>query len=62
MVSCDTYTVAVGGYNIAAIESARVAKDVDYISTAVVAFLEYVEGKDLSAFAALSNLPTNSSL
>ena len=48
------FTLAGGGDTIAAIEKFGVADQVDYISTAGGAFLEYVEGKELPALAALS--------
>jgi phosphoglycerate kinase len=50
----EGFTLAGGGHTIAAIEKFAVADQVDYISTAGGAFLEYVEGKDLPALAALS--------
>src|SRR6056297_1373270 len=50
----DGFTLAGGGDTIAAIEKFGVADQVDYISTAGGAFLEYVEGKELPALAALS--------
>jgi len=51
----DGFTLAGGGDTIAAIEKFGVADQVDYISTAGGAFLEYVEGKELPALAALSS-------
>ncbi|AKS43060.1 phosphoglycerate kinase [Wenzhouxiangella marina] len=48
------FTLAGGGDTIAAVEKFSVANQVDYISTAGGAFLEYVEGKELPALAALS--------
>ena len=50
----DGFTLAGGGDTIAAIEKFAVADQVDYISTAGGAFLEYVEGKGLPALAALA--------
>jgi len=51
-VICLT-TLAGGGDTIAAIEKFHVRDRIDYISTAGGAFLEYVEGKELPALAAL---------
>ncbi len=50
---CEGFTLAGGGDTIAAIEKFGVADQVDYISTAGGAFLEYVEGKPLPALLAL---------
>jgi phosphoglycerate kinase len=50
----DGFTLAGGGDTIAAIEKFGVADQVDYISTAGGAFLEYVEGKELPALVALT--------
>jgi phosphoglycerate kinase len=47
------YSIAGGGDTIAAINQFGIAKDVDYISTAGGAFLEFLEGKTLPAVAAL---------
>ncbi|HET7670685.1 MAG TPA: phosphoglycerate kinase [Burkholderiales bacterium] len=47
------YTIAGGGDTVAAINKFGIAKDVDYISTAGGAFLEFLEGKKLPAVAAL---------
>lgn len=54
VASCPGFTLAGGGDTIAAIEKYHVADKIDYISTAGGAFLEYVEGKELPALAALS--------
>jgi phosphoglycerate kinase len=51
-VACKGFTLA-GDGTIAAIEKYHVADRIDYISTAGGAFLEYVEGKELPALAAL---------
>ncbi len=51
---CQGFTLAGGGDTIAAIEKFGVADQVDYISTAGGAFLEYVEGKTLPALKALN--------
>jgi phosphoglycerate kinase len=53
VAACDGFTLAGGGDTIAAIEKYKVADRIDYISTAGGAFLEYVEGKELPALAAL---------
>jgi phosphoglycerate kinase len=47
------FTIAGGGDTVAAINKYGIAKDVDYISTAGGAFLEFLEGKTLPAVAAL---------
>jgi phosphoglycerate kinase len=54
VAACQGFTLAGGGDTIAAIEKFHVADKVDYISTAGGAFLEYVEGKELPAIAALN--------
>lgn len=54
VAGCEGFTLAGGGDTIAAIEKFHVADQVDYISTAGGAFLEYVEGKELPAIAALN--------
>ncbi len=46
-------TVAGGGDTVSALESAGVAKDFTYISTAGGAFLEWMEGKELPGVAVL---------
>jgi phosphoglycerate kinase len=53
VAACQGFTLAGGGDTIAAIEKFHVADRIDYISTAGGAFLEYVEGKELPALAAL---------
>ncbi len=53
VAACEGFTLAGGGDTIAAIEKFHVADRIDYISTAGGAFLEYVEGKELPALAAL---------
>jgi phosphoglycerate kinase len=55
VAACDGFTLAGGGDTIAAIEKFKVADRIDYISTAGGAFLEYVEGKELPALAALAD-------
>jgi phosphoglycerate kinase len=47
------YTIAGGGDTVAAINRFGIADDIDYISTAGGAFLEFLEGKTLPAVAAL---------
>jgi phosphoglycerate kinase len=47
------FSIAGGGDTIAAINKYGIAKDVSYISTAGGAFLEFLEGKELPAVAAL---------
>ena len=47
------YTIAGGGDTVAAINKFGIAKDIDYISTAGGAFLEFLEGKTLPAVSAL---------
>jgi phosphoglycerate kinase len=47
------FTIAGGGDTVAAINKFGIAKDIDYISTAGGAFLEFLEGKTLPAVAAL---------
>jgi phosphoglycerate kinase len=47
------YTLAGGGDTVAAINKFGIAGDIDYISTAGGAFLEFLEGKTLPAVAAL---------
>jgi phosphoglycerate kinase len=53
VAACDGFTLAGGGDTIAAIEKFGIAERIDYISTAGGAFLEYVEGRELPAVAAL---------
>ena len=47
------FSIAGGGDTVAAINKLGLAKDIDYISTAGGAFLEFLEGKTLPAVAAL---------
>lgn len=47
------FSIAGGGDTLAAIDKYGIAKQVSYISTGGGAFLEYVEGKELPAVAAL---------
>jgi phosphoglycerate kinase len=49
----QAFTIAGGGDTVAAINKFGIAGDIDYISTAGGAFLEFLEGKTLPAVAAL---------
>lgn len=53
VAECPGFTLAGGGDTIAAMEKFGVADDIDYVSTAGGAFLEYLEGRTLPAIAAL---------
>ena len=53
IAASDAYSIAGGGDTVAAIHKFKVAKKIDYISTAGGAFLEFLEGKKLPAVAAL---------
>lgn len=53
VAGCTSFTLTGGGDTKAAIEKFYVADRIYYISTAGGAFLEYVEGKELPALAAL---------
>ncbi len=53
IASSDAFSLAGGGDTLAAIDQFGVADAVSYISTGGGAFLEYVEGKELLAVAAL---------
>ena len=53
VAACEGFSLAGGGDTIAAIEKFRIGERIDYISTAGGAFLEYVEGRELPAVAAL---------
>ena len=53
IASSDAFSLAGGGDTLAAIDQFGVADAVSYISTGGGAFLEYVEGKELPAVAAL---------
>ena len=48
------FSIAGGGDTLAAIEKYGVADQVSYISTGGGAFLEFLEGKELPAVAALN--------
>jgi phosphoglycerate kinase len=47
------FSIAGGGDTLAAVEKYKVEKDISYISTGGGAFLEFLEGKELPAVAAL---------
>jgi phosphoglycerate kinase len=53
IATSKAFTIAGGGDTVAAINKFGIAKDIDYISTAGGAFLEFLEGKTLPAVAAL---------
>ncbi|HUQ24019.1 MAG TPA: phosphoglycerate kinase [Burkholderiales bacterium] len=53
IAASKAFSLAGGGDTIAAINKFGVAEDIDYISTAGGAFLEFLEGKTLPAVAAL---------
>jgi phosphoglycerate kinase len=53
IATSNGFSLAGGGDTIAAINKYDVAKEIDYISTAGGAFLEFLEGKTLPAVAAL---------
>ena len=53
IVSSEGYSVGGGGDTIAAAGKLGLLKDIDYMSTAGGAFLEYLEGRDLPALEAL---------
>ena len=53
VAACEGFSLAGGGDTIAAIDKFGIRERIDYISTAGGAFLEYVEGRELPAVAAL---------
>jgi phosphoglycerate kinase len=53
IASSQAFSIAGGGDTLAAIEKYGVEKDISYISTGGGAFLEFLEGKELPAIAAL---------
>jgi phosphoglycerate kinase len=53
IANAKAFSIAGGGDTVAAINKFRLAKRIDYISTAGGAFLEFLEGKKLPAVAAL---------
>lgn len=54
----SAYSIAGGGDTVAAINKFDVARQIDYVSTAGGAFLEFLEGKTLPAIAALESRAT----
>jgi phosphoglycerate kinase len=53
VAASQAYSLAGGGDTVAAIHKFGVAEQIDYISTAGGAFLEFLEGKTLPAVAIL---------
>lgn len=53
IASSPAFSIAGGGDTLAAVDKFDIAKDVSYISTGGGAFLEFLEGKNLPAVAAL---------
>jgi phosphoglycerate kinase len=53
VAASEAFSIAGGGDTVAAIHKFKVDKKIDYISTAGGAFLEFLEGKQLPAVAAL---------
>ena len=53
IASSKAFSIAGGGDTLAAVEKYGIEKDVSYISTGGGAFLEFLEGKELPAVAAL---------
>ena len=53
VAASNAFSIAGGGDTLAAIEKYRVEKNISYISTGGGAFLEFLEGKQLPAIAAL---------
>src|SRR5206468_10524364 len=53
IANSKAFSIAGGGDTVAAINKFNIASDIDYISTAGGAFLEFLEGKTLPAVAAL---------
>ena len=53
IAASEAFSLAGGGDTIAAIHKFGIEGDIDYISTAGGAFLEFLEGKTLPAVAAL---------
>lgn len=54
IAASDAFSIAGGGDTLAAIEKYGVSEKISYISTGGGAFLEFLEGKELPAVAALS--------
>jgi phosphoglycerate kinase len=53
IAGAKAFSIAGGGDTVAAIHKFKLARRIDYISTAGGAFLEFLEGKQLPAVAAL---------
>ena len=53
IAASDAFSIAGGGDTLAAVEKYKVEKDISYISTGGGAFLEFLEGRELPAVAAL---------
>jgi phosphoglycerate kinase len=53
IAASSAFSIAGGGDTLAAVEKYQVEKDISYISTGGGAFLEFLEGKELPAVAAL---------
>jgi len=53
IAASKAFSIAGGGDTLAAVEKYNVEKDISYISTGGGAFLEFLEGKQLPAVAAL---------
>jgi len=53
IAASNAFSIAGGGDTLAAVEKYGVEKDISYISTGGGAFLEFLEGKELPAVAAL---------
>lgn len=53
IAASDAFSIAGGGDTLAAVDKYGIADDVSYISTGGGAFLEFLEGKELPAVAAL---------
>jgi len=54
IAASKAFSIAGGGDTLAAVEKYNVEKDISYISTGGGAFLEFLEGKELPAVAALN--------
>jgi phosphoglycerate kinase len=53
IAASNAFSIAGGGDTLAAVEKYKVENDISYISTGGGAFLEFLEGKELPAVAAL---------
>ena len=54
IAASNAFSIAGGGDTLAAVEKYKVEKEISYISTGGGAFLEFLEGKELPAVAALN--------